>query len=1428
MEDAKINYDYTVRNASGSIIQFLYGEDGMDAAKLENQSLTHYIESDFEKLKKEYLLTKEDDLKYYLDDETLTKFQNTPDWEETFKAHFHQVIKDREYIIKEMFDNRKETSLLYPISFQRIIHNAKVTFKDKGMSDLSPMEALKTLEQLGEELYISKTNRGNKLLNILIRCYLSPKKIVMEYKFSKSTFEYVIQQVKLKFYDAIAHPSEMVGVIAAQSIGEPSTQMSCVKDTRIKILGTNNTSYNGPIGDFIDKLITKHQDSVKQIGHDSVVLDLDEDYKIIGVSNDEKTSWMKISQVSRHPANGGLVKVTTLSGKTTTATLSHSFLKRTEKGIEPILGSELRIGQRIPIAKSVPIIENGLSDINIPGIGDIRLNREFGWLCGAYLADGSTTYGSVSIAKIIPEYVAKVKSVVKTLFGLDVRYQQEEISRGFGYPTGSSIFNSIYLVEFFTKNFGKLSSNKFVPAWVFASNKEFMSGLLSGYFDGDGNVSKNSVRNGSVSENLTADIIVMLSYFDIFASKALETTKNKPFHTLHIPRKYAKKFSDYIGFIVNEKQEALEKLVANYKPEDDNRDIIDKIPNVGNLVNAVGSALNLPGQSRNYGRWTKKESIGRQTLIKYIQRFEEANQIQNMKDVAEKITLLKQAAFSDVIWDEITELEYLDDPNEFVYDFTVPGNDSFMVDAGVLVHNTLNSVEWNTPMLFSVDNKLQKIEMGKFIDEYISKLDAKQIEDHPNDTTLGWTKDMDIKVLSSDTKGQITWQKVEALTRHPPINKDGTNTLLKVTTKSGREVTATKAKSFLKRVNNEIIQVNGDDIRVGDYLPISKVLPIAKHIDCYDGIQLTNELGEIIGKHMSQDQTELCEQKIAKLLEAEFKEDLPGWVLQGPTEFTTALLNSLLIKQHKSNHLNESIQQLLIATHINTETTKGGKFSLIQNDVIPDIQTQQFGTLSIHRDKIADYIQKANNPEDKAILQRVLAEDIIYDQIISIDEVTSEYAYVYDLTVENTRNFNIYNGLAMADTFHLSGVSSASKAVRGVPRIKELLSVTRNIKTPALTIYLQDEYSQDKKKARDVMNTIQTTYFADIVKTSKIYYDPNDFDTTIKEDKLFLATYKEFIDQSLIDVKNLSPWLLRLDFDKDKMLEYNIQMIDVYNALEEFYDDHISAMFSDDNAKELIFRIKIHEPDEKHEDIITDLKALEKNIMENLIVKGVKKISKVIMNKQEFFAYDDDSMSFNKMFEWVLETSGTNLIDMFAHRAVDHSRTISNDINEIYETLGIEAARQALFNEISDVIKFADLYVNYRHLSLLVDTMTNKGYMLSIDRHGINRVDIGPLAKSSFEETNDMIVKAGIFAEMDKINGVSANIMLGQIPPAGTGDTDILIDEANLPNKFVPEKQLVEPEDAEAVCDNLCIDYSMPSTSTAAPKKMKEQKLKFV
>jgi DNA-directed RNA polymerase II subunit RPB1 len=113
--------------------------------------------------------------------------------------------------------------------------------------------------------------------------------------------------------------------------------------------------------------------------------------------------------------------------------------------------------------------------------------------------------------------------------------------------------------------------------------------------------------------------------------------------------------------------------------------------------------------------------------------------------------------------------------------------------------------------------------------------------------------------------------------------------------------------------------------------------------------------------------------------------------------------------------------------------------------------------------------------------------------------------------------------------------------------------------------------------------------------------------------------------------------------------------------------------------------------------------------------------------------------------------------------------------------LGIEAARQSLLNEILFVMESNGIYVNSRHLKILVDIMTTNGYLLAIDRHGMKKSDQSPFARASFEESADQLAKAAVFSEMDDMTGVSSNIIMGQSSPFGTHFlTDILLDLAAL------------------------------------------------
>ena len=389
------------------------------------------------------------------------------------------------------------------------------------------------------------------------------------------------------------------------------------------------------------------------------------------------------------------------------------------------------------------------------------------------------------------------------------------------------------------------------------------------------------------------------------------------------------------------------------------------------------------------------------------------------------------------------------------------------------------------------------------------------------------------------------------------------------------------------------------------------------------------------------------------------------------------------------------------------------------------------------------------------------------------------------------------------DSFHVSGTAAAVKATSGVPRLKEILSATKKTKTPTLIIYMKPEVAsvknpkvaedgiafdderieKTKSVAMSIKNSIEITTLANILEYSEIFWDNGKLETSIEEDKNILEIYNKFsaLDVSVNKCHSDSPWILRMKFNKEKMNSYGLRMIDIYTKLNKAYNKYIDCVYSDDNANECIFRIRLTEfalKDIDNKDEIAALKAMEHNIVYQVLLKGIKGINKVSLNKKKYDIYNEEEEVFDKVVEWVLDTDGTNLIEILSNPNIDATRTISNDIREIYDVLGIEAARNALYHELVNVTGEGSM--NYRHLSLLIDTMTFRGNLMSIDRHGINRNASSALSKSSFEESVDMLINASIFSEYDNTSGVSPQVMLGKVPNCGSGNFDIVIDEEHL------------------------------------------------
>jgi DNA-directed RNA polymerase II subunit RPB1 len=389
------------------------------------------------------------------------------------------------------------------------------------------------------------------------------------------------------------------------------------------------------------------------------------------------------------------------------------------------------------------------------------------------------------------------------------------------------------------------------------------------------------------------------------------------------------------------------------------------------------------------------------------------------------------------------------------------------------------------------------------------------------------------------------------------------------------------------------------------------------------------------------------------------------------------------------------------------------------------------------------------------------------------------------------------------NTFHQAGVASKSAVTRGVPRLRELLKVTQNPKATSLTIYLKPEYANNKDKAREVVQDLELTLLHNITNKVGIYWDENDERTVIEEDKELMKFYSMFENAFMAETGSAktSKWILRLELNREEMFNRNISIQEVVSVIKIQFAD-INIVYSDYNSDKLMMRIHLPNKNETETDSastmdnLTNLKKFQNKLLNTIVIRGIPGIKDVTFRKDKQYVEMKDG-KYEQVEQFVLDTDGSNFIKVMNHPMVDGTKVYSTNVWDVYEILGIEATRTTLFNEINGL--FESVGVNYRHLCLLCDVMTRSGHLMSIDRYGINKNDIGTLAKASFEETEKILLKAALFGEVDPVTGVSANIMMGQPIRGGTAFSQILLDDQMLPELLksidVDAQKLKEEDD---------------------------------
>jgi len=303
-------------------------------------------------------------------------------------------------------------------------------------------------------------------------------------------------------------------------------------------------------------------------------------------------------------------------------------------------------------------------------------------------------------------------------------------------------------------------------------------------------------------------------------------------------------------------------------------------------------------------------------------------------------------------------------------------------------------------------------------------------------------------------------------------------------------------------------------------------------------------------------------------------------------------------------------------------------------------------------------------------------------------------------------------------TFHFAGVRELNVTL-GLPRLIEIVDARKTVATPIMEVYLEGEYAHDREKALEVARELELTTVENVSRVITV----------------------DYVDYSIV-----------IELDPEMLENRGVEPKDVVKALNRIKGKKGSVEL---DGLTIIFRTGL-------EDAVK-LKRMYDRVR-TLRVRGVKGIKRAVVR------YDE------KLGEYKIITEGSNLVAALSTEGVDHRRTISNNIYEVAEVLGIEAARALIIKEMKNVLDEQGLDVDLRHIMLVADAMTLNGRIRQVGRHGVAGEKPSVLARAAFEVTVKHLVDAAVRGEVDELKGVVENVMVGsRIVPLGTGIVKLLM-----------------------------------------------------
>ncbi|WNY28578.1 DNA-directed RNA polymerase subunit beta' [Methanimicrococcus stummii] len=312
-------------------------------------------------------------------------------------------------------------------------------------------------------------------------------------------------------------------------------------------------------------------------------------------------------------------------------------------------------------------------------------------------------------------------------------------------------------------------------------------------------------------------------------------------------------------------------------------------------------------------------------------------------------------------------------------------------------------------------------------------------------------------------------------------------------------------------------------------------------------------------------------------------------------------------------------------------------------------------------------------------------------------------------------------------TFHYAGVAEINVTL-GLPRLIEIVDARKIPSTPTMSIYLRNnkdlvdedgkaDYAFDRDKAQAVAWEIEAT----------------------KIDHIASVT------------TDLAQMKIVININEKAMNKRHMAFMEIAEKFKEKIPD-ATVEVSEEN-----FQIDLTPKDQRYRDLLQLTKKIN-----DITLKGIEDIKRVVLRKG------------SDMDEYVLYTEGSALKDVIPIPGVDMSRTTTNNISEIFSVFGIEAARNAIITEATNTLREQGLNVDIRHIMLVADLMTSDGEVKQIGRHGISGEKASVFARAAFEVTVNHLLDAGMRGNVDDLQGVTENVIVGQPIKMGTGDIRLI------------------------------------------------------